>query len=268
MSDMRMCSLASGSSGNCIYIGSDTTHILVDIGISGKKCDAGLSSLDLKGSDISGVLITHEHSDHIKGLGVFARKYGIPIYATKGTINAIKNDRTVGVIDDGLFEEIKKDKSFSIGDIKCNAMRVSHDAADPVAYRFGRGGKKLAVCTDLGCYDDYTIESLKGMDALLIEANHDIRMLQMGPYPYMLKQRIMSDRGHLSNENSGKLLCEILNDHVNDIILGHLSKENNYPELAFEAVRMEITVGDNPYKANDFRINVAKRDEPSEVIYV
>ncbi len=137
-----------------------------------------------------------------------------------------------------------------------------------VAYRFGYGSQRAAVCTDLGIYNDYTVECLRGMDALLIEANHDVNMLQVGPYPYYLKQRILGERGHLSNENSGKLLSRILHDHLNTIILGHLSKENNLPELAYEAVRMEITMGDNPYKADDFQIQVAKRSEVSPVVMI
>jgi len=126
----------------------------------------------------------------------------------------------------------------------------------------------VAVCTDLGVYNDYTVECLKGMDAVLIEANHDVKMLQVGPYPYYLKQRILGNKGHLSNENSGRLLSRILHERLKTIYLGHLSKENNLPELAYEAVRMEITMGDNPYNANDFNIQVAKRQEVSGVVNI
>ena len=147
-------------------------------------------------------------------------------------------------------------------------MRVSHDAAEPVAYRIGYEGKKVAVCTDLGVYNDYTVECLKGLDAILLEANHDVNMLQVGPYPYYLKQRILGERGHLSNENSGRLLNRILHDNLKAVMLGHLSKENNLPQLAYEAVRLEITLGDGPYKAEDFRIQVAQRSEVSAVVEV
>lgn len=265
---MRLCSIASGSSGNCIYVGSEATHLLVDVGISGKRTEAGLKELDVSPRDLDGILITHEHADHIAGIGVLARKYEVPIYATPGTIKAIKECSSVGQIDEGLFVEVQADKKLTIKDIVVNPMRISHDAAEPVAYRFGYGSKKVAICTDLGVYNDYTVECLKGMDALLIEANHDVNMLQVGPYPYYLKQRILGDRGHLSNENSGKLLSRILHDKLNTIVLGHLSKENNLPELAYEAVRMEITLGENPYKAEDFEIQVAKRSEVSPVIQI
>lgn len=265
---MRLCSIASGSSGNCIYVGSDATHLLVDVGISGKRTECGLNSLDISATDLDGILITHEHADHIAGIGVMARKYDIPLYATKGTIEALKKCSSIGKIPEDLFVEIQPDKKITIKDITVNPMRISHDASEPVAYRFGYGTQKVAVCTDLGVFNDYTIECLKGMDALLIEANHDVNMLQVGPYPYYLKQRILGDRGHLSNENSGRLLNKILHDKLQTIILGHLSKENNLPELAYEAVRMEITLGDNPYKAEDFDLQVARRSEVSPVVHV
>ena len=265
---MRMCPLASGSSGNCIYIGSSNTHLLVDIGVSGKKAEAGLNSIGLTGKDINGILITHEHSDHIQGLGVFSRKYGIPMYATWATIEAIGTVKSLGNIDSTLFKIVRPDEVFQVGDITVNPMRISHDAADPVAYRFRKGDKNLAVCTDLGCYTDYTSKCLSGMDVLLLEANHDIRMLENGSYPYPLKMRILGEKGHLSNEASGKLLSSVLHDNVRKIYLGHLSLENNYPDLAFESVRMEITMGDNPYHASDFDISVAKRDVPSECVEI
>lgn len=265
---MRLCSIASGSSGNCIYIGSDTTHFLVDVGISGKRTEAGLNSLGLSCKDLDGIFITHEHADHIGGLGVICRKYGIPIYATRNTINAILDNRCIGEVDPSLFHEIKADEKYCVKDMSISPMHVSHDAADPVAYRFGYGKQKAAICTDLGHFTDYTVESLRGMNAVLLEANHDVRMLEVGPYPYYLKQRILGDRGHLSNENSGKLLSRILNDQMQHIFLGHLSHENNLPELAYETVRVEVTLSDTPYKADDFPMHVASRHERSECVEI
>lgn len=265
---MNLCSITSGSSGNCIYAGSDNTHLMIDVGISGKRIENGLNSIGLKTADINGILITHEHSDHIGGLGVVSRKYGVPIYATKGTINAIKKSKSVGNIPDELFREITADEEFTINDLKISPIKVSHDAAEPVAYRMYEGNKSIAVVTDLGKYDDYTIDKLQGLDVLLLEANHDINMLQVGSYPYYLKQRILGDRGHLSNELSGRLLGRLLHDNLKSVLLGHLSRENNYEELAYETVRLEITMGDNPYKSGDFPIRVAKRDAVSELIVV
>jgi len=247
-------------------VGSEATHLLVDVGISGKRTEAGLNELELTGSDLDGILITHEHADHIQGLGVIARKYEVPIYATKGTIEAMKGMGSLGKVDEDLFHEIREDEKFTLKDLTINPMRISHDAAQPVGYRISYGKKRVAVCTDLGVYNDYTVECLKGMDALLIEANHDVNMLQVGPYPYYLKQRILGDRGHLSNENSGRLLCRILHDKLKTVLLGHLSKENNLPELAYESVRMEINMGENPYRAGDFDIRVAKRSEVTAAV--
>lgn len=265
---MRLCSIASGSSGNCIYVGSEATHLLIDAGISGKKTESGLRELGLTGRDIDGILVTHEHADHISGLGVLARKYEIPIYATAGTIDAMKSCGSLGAVDEGLFHEVWEDKKLIIKDLTVNPMHISHDAAQPVGYRISYGNRRVAVCTDLGVYNDYTVECLKGMDALLLEANHDVNMLQVGPYPYYLKQRILGDRGHLSNENSGRLICRILHDNLKTILLGHLSKENNLPELAFESVRMEINMGNVPYRAGDFDIRVARRSEVTPVAVV
>lgn len=263
---MRLCPIASGSSGNSIYIGSDRTHILIDCGISGKKAVAGLNSLGLSIDDISALFITHEHIDHIKGVGVLARKYGIPIYATEKTLEYIYNSRETGDIDRHLLHEVIPDHILNIGDLKVNPIHISHDAVDPVAYRVSSGRKKCAVVTDLGTYDSYISDSLKGMDAVLVESNHDVNMLQVGPYPYYLKQRILSEKGHLSNDMCGDLLCEILHDDLKHIFLGHLSQENNMPQLAFESVKTSITISDIPYKGGDFPITVAKRFEPSDCV--
>jgi len=265
---MRLCSIASGSSGNCIYVGSDTTHLLVDVGISGKRTELGLNSLGITAGELDGILVTHEHADHISGLGVLSRRYGIPIYATNGTIEEMKRCRSLGNVDENLFHIIRADEKFTIKDLVIDPMRISHDAAEPVAYRVRYGDKKVAVATDMGLYNDYIVESLKGMDAILLEANHDVNMLQVGPYPYYLKQRILGDRGHLSNENCGRLLSRILHDDMKGILLGHLSQENNLPELAYETVRVEITLGDNPYKADDFRMQIANRSEVTPAIEV
>ena len=263
---MELCSIASGSSGNCICVGSDDCHVLIDAGISGKRIEAGLNANELKAGEMQGVLLTHEHIDHVAGLGVIARRYGIPIYATPGTIEAVKQVKSVGKIDPELFCPITPGEKFTIGDLDIEAIPVSHDAAEPVAYKVKNGKKSLAVMTDLGYYDENIVEKMKNLDVLLLEANHDVHMLQVGSYPYPLKQRILGEKGHLSNELSGQLLGEVLHDHFNTVILGHLSKENNYAELAYETVRLEVTMGENPYKGDDFPMYVAKRDAPSERI--
>lgn len=265
---MRMATVASGSSGNCIYVGSEQTHILIDAGVSKKRTETGLNENDVAMSDISAIMITHEHSDHIQGLGVIARKYEIPIYATEKTLYEIEHNEKLGRIPEGLYREVREDEPVMIGDLQVCPFRISHDAVQPVGYRINCRDKSVAVATDMGKYDDYIISHLQGLDAIVIEANHDVRMLLAGSYPYYLKQRILGDRGHLSNEASGRLINAILHDHMKYIILGHLSKENNYEELAYETVRTEILLSDNPYKAEDFNIFVAKRETHSELLMV
>lgn len=260
---MELCSIASGSSGNCIYVGTENGHLLIDAGVSGKKIEEGLNSIGLKTSEMQGILVTHEHLDHVAGLGVLARRYGIALYATAGTIAAVKQMKSLGTIDDALFHVIYPEMPFVIEDMMIEPIAVSHDAAQPVAYRVTADGKAAAVLTDLGDYDAQIVKKLQNLDALLLEANHDVRMLQTGPYPYPLKQRILGKRGHLSNESSGRLLGDVLHDNFKAVILGHLSKENNYPQLAYETVRLEVTMGENPYRAEDFPMYVAKREAAS-----
>lgn len=265
---MRISTIASGSSGNCVYVGSDNTHVLVDVGISGKRTEMGLNANGISMKDINAILITHEHIDHINGLGVISRKYGIPIYTTEKTADAIKANTKLGKIPEDLYVNINADSPFNIGDLEVHPFSISHDAVQPVAYRFNKGDKSIAVATDMGKYDDYTVSNLGKLDALLIEANHDVRMLMAGTYPYYLKQRILGEKGHLSNETSGKLINDILHDGLKYILLGHLSKENNYEDLAFETVKSEIAVSDNEYKADDFNIIVAKREMNSMLFCV
>lgn len=265
---MRMMTIASGSSGNCIYIGSDNTHILIDAGVSRKKIVEGLKAADLSLNDISAIFVTHEHSDHTKGLGVLSRKEHIPIYCTEGTLRGINESSSLGEISSDIFHTVSVDNDISINNLNIHTFRTSHDAYEPSAYTINCGGKKMSVITDLGKYDDYIIENLKGTNSIVIEANHDIKMLQVGSYPYYLKQRILGDKGHLSNESSGRLLCELLKDDLHSIMLGHLSLENNYEQLAYETVRLEIDMYDSDFKASDFNIIVAPRDFSSEIFEI
>ncbi len=263
---MELCSIASGSSGNCIMTGSGNCRLMIDAGISGKRIEQGLNALGYKTSEMQGVLVTHEHIDHIGGLGVIARRYGLPIYATAGTIQGILSCKSVGKIDLSLFHEIVPGQKFSVGELEVEPIRISHDAREPVAYIVRSQEKSAGVITDLGTYDDVIVEKMQGLNLLLLEANHDVNMLQTGSYPYYLKQRIAGDKGHLSNEASGQLLGRVLHDKFGAVMLGHLSKENNYPQLAYESVRLELTMGDWPYTGDDFPLYVANRDCVSEMM--
>ncbi len=265
---MQMFSIASGSSGNSTYVGNDNTHILIDVGISSKRIINTLNSMDIDIKDINAILITHEHIDHIRSLGVISRKYNIPIYMSNGSFEGVKDCQGIGDFDYELINIIKADKEFDINDIRIDPFAINHDANETLAFRVSHMSKSVAVATDIGSFDDYTIKNLQNLYAILIEANHDVRMLESGAYPYMLKRRILGDYGHLSNENSGKLLCNILNDKLKHIFLGHLSNENNYPDIALESVKYEINKSEIKYKASDFEIEVASKDKASNMIYI
>ncbi len=265
---MRLQAIASGSNGNCVYLGSGETHLLIDAGISCKRILCGLCDLSVDPNALSGILVTHEHSDHISGLPIFAKKYHIPIYGTEGTLSGIAESDLKGEIDPELYRVIEPLNAFSVGDFRVLPIPTPHDAASPVGYRFECAEGNFAVATDIGHITDTLVENLSELNGILIESNHDIRMLETGSYPYPLKRRILGDLGHLSNENSGKLLSQILNENLRFIVLCHLSEENNYPELALLSVVNEINASDTPYTADDFRIEVATRNAPSSVFTV
>lgn len=265
---MELCSIASGSSGNCIFVGGEHTRLLVDAGISKKRIVDGLEGTDVSANDLDGILVTHEHADHVAGLGVLSRALHLPIYATRGTIRGIKGMNSLGEIDEDLFHEISADVDFAVGDLTVHPFHISHDANDPVAYRVTDGERTVAVATDMGTYDAYTIENLKGVNGMVLESNHDIRMLEVGPYPYQLKQRVAGIYGHLSNEWSGRLLSEILHGDIRQIFLGHLSAQNNIAELAYETVKLEIDLADNDYRGAELPIDVAQRGEASKKVVI
>lgn len=265
---LQLCSLASGSSGNCIYIGSENTHILVDAGLSGKRIKAGLDSIVVDPYNLHAILVTHEHSDHISGLGVMIRRYKIPLYLTKKTWQAIKKYDKIGIIDENLVHFIEADKGFQLNDLTIMPFKTSHDAADSVCFTFSHAiHGKIGFATDLGVYNDYILSHLRDSTILYIEANHDIKMLEAGSYPYYLKQRILSDLGHLSNEVSTKLISDVIHDQLKYIILAHLSGENNHPDIAYLEVRNLLDY----YYQNKFQhieLSVAKRDTYSKPVII
>jgi phosphoribosyl 1,2-cyclic phosphodiesterase len=264
---MQFSSIASGSSGNCLFAGNDDTHLLIDAGISKKRIEEGLAHFAVDGRDIDAVLVTHEHSDHIKGLGVWSRKYHVPIYATYGTIKEIRKYSSLGKIDDSLFHVIRPDEDLIIGNMKIHPFSISHDAADPVSYRIQDASGRIGQVTDLGCYDNYILDSLRDCDLLYVEANHVLRMLETGPYPYMLKRRIAGNYGHLCNEAAGQMIGLLNNDRLRQVVLGHLSKANNFPDLALQAVKAELAER-FMIREGDLEIRVASRDHSDDLISI
>ena len=267
---MRFCSIASGSSGNCAYVGNGDTHLLIDAGLSGKRIEQGLAGLSVEAAQLDGILVTHEHLDHVKGLGVMTRRYGLPIYASRGTIEALLKTKDMAKTPEALFHEVRADEPIRIKDLLVDPIKISHDAAEPVAYRFDAEGKSAAILTDLGTYDDYIVDKIRGVTILLLEANHDERMVEAGNYPYYLKKRILSGKGHLSNDTAATLTLDLIDrgDFLRYLLLGHLSKENNYEELAYETVRTELKMLGEGSIFNELRLSVAKRSESSDIIVI
>jgi len=274
---LEFCSLSSGSSGNSLYLEGCETSLLVDAGISCKKLCEALAKIGKNPCDIKGILITHEHSDHVKGAALFSRKFNIPIYGTRGTLDAVRAAEK-RPFEPGVLHLVAPDSPFVIGNMTICPFRTSHDAADPVCYTFTCSEGKLGMATDLGEFTDYTLKHLAGSNALYVEANHNVDMLMMGPYPYRLKVRIDSPLGHLSNEACGEMVSCLLSNSLQTVMLGHLSQDNNFAELAKETVEgmLREAVGLRASGTDDMcacgavlpRVIVADRYEPSEIVKI
>ena len=244
---MAICSLASGSSGNCYVVLSENTALLVDAGISGRQIRNRLEQLNLSIDGISGILITHEHSDHIRGLAGLSKSKDIIVYANESTflgmnVSLPESKRSCFVTGD----------CFTVGDLEVRTFPVSHDSGDPVGYSFSSEGRRIAIVTDTGVVTEPLLREMREADILVLESNHDENILRMGRYPWFLKQRILGNRGHLSNSAAAEALATILDDDeqcgltkARMVLLAHLSKENNFPEMAMATV--ENILGERGY---------------------
>lgn len=260
---IKVCSLFSGSSGNCIYISSGETAILVDAGVSGKRIEEALNSISVPVKSISGIVITHEHSDHINGAGILARRHKIPVYANELTWNAMKP--FMGKLLPDFIKMYQNGESFDIGDIKVFPFPIPHDAVCPVGYNFYIENRKITVATDIGHINQELLNYLEKSDMILLESNHDIEMLKTGSYPWPLKRRILGDYGHLCNEMTGKVVAYLAENGTKFFLLGHLSKENNFPELAYQTVYNAL-LEKKISPETDVYLAVALRDKVSNVI--
>lgn len=236
---MRLHSLKSGSKGNASLVYTSNTKILVDCGISGRAVKSAMDEIGIAPEEINGIVITHEHNDHIKGVGVMMRRYDIPVFANSATWAAIMQNN-LGKLNDKNIKIFEGAEPFSIGDIGVKPFKIPHDAAYPVGYCFDNGKSRAAVATDMGMLTEELFREIGGCSRVLIESNHDLSMLDVGPYPYPLKQRIKSDLGHLSNDDAAKAAEFLSRMGAKEIILGHLSEENNYPKLAYETVKLGL----------------------------
>ncbi len=250
-----LLSLKSGSSGNSSLFTHKGTNILIDCGMSGRCLTETLKNLDMSGHDIDAILVTHEHIDHVQGVGVISRRFNIPVFATEQTFDGMN----VGRIEDENIRIIEPDRPFEIGNVLVDAFSIPHDAKDPVGYRLFANGKKYAVATDIGTMTNELFDSLSGSREIILEANHDTQMLINGSYPDNLKERILGNFGHMSNDLSGKTALSLVNRGTEKIMLSHLSNENNTPEIAFNTVKSYLK--DGGVSEKDVYLTVAKRYE-------
>ncbi|HPP31574.1 MAG TPA: MBL fold metallo-hydrolase [Soehngenia sp.] len=259
------CSLSSGSSGNCQYIETKNAKILVDAGFTGKRLVELLANIDVDPKDIDAILVTHEHIDHAKGVGILSRKYNIPIYANEKTwmgmepiIKAVKSEN---------IKIINANKNFEIKDVLIHPFNVSHDALDPLGYLLFNEMKKITILTDTGCVNEGIKSKIRGSHLFFIEANHDIEMLRNGSYPIYLKKRILSQIGHLSNDACLEILREVLVGENEQVLLAHLSKENNLPQLAFKTIHDGLRASGYDVE-KEVNIHLTNRDNNTKIFHV
>ena len=252
---LTLTTLASGSSGNSLLVTDGRTHVLVDAGISCRRICTGLKELGVEPTELAGVLITHEHSDHISGLTTLTKQLRLPVYASPGTGRQLCY--RIAFLEE-LLRPVAPGEGFSVGGLAIESFPTSHDAAESVGYALSAGGRKAAVVTDLGYVTGAVLRGIRGADLLVAEANHDVEWVQSGPYPYHLKARILGDRGHLSNEAGAELAALAAESGTRAVVLAHLSRENNTPARAWEtAARRLRSMGCEPNL--DLSLTVAPR---------
>ena len=255
---MKFSLLASGSSGNSIFVQEGTTRVLVDAGLAGKRIEERLDAVGVSAASIQAIVVSHEHSDHIQGVGVLARRFNLPVWMTEGTFEACKAKVFRGKERVRLFEN---DEAFSLGDLRFEPYSLSHDAADPVNFMITGREACLGIATDMGIVTHLVRNRLRGADLVILESNYDRNMLMYGPYPWKVKQRISGNRGHLSNGAAAQTLRDLVGAGLKQAVLAHLSDHNNRPELARETCRAEL----NGIGARDVALSVATPERPTPV---
>lgn len=259
MSGLTVCVLASGSAGNCLFLGTATTRLLVDAGLSGRETAARLARLDVAPDTLQGICLTHEHADHIAGLRPLHGRHRVPLFANSGTVEAVRTDPSLRELAWQVFEN---GSPFAIGDIRLEAFSIPHDAADPVGYVIEAGGARVAIALDLGVPTALVRRRLRDCRALVLESNHDAQLLEESDRPWSLKQRILGRQGHLSNQAAADLLAEVAGPALTDVFLGHLSPECNRPDLALAAARDGLRRAGFP----DVRVHPTFPDQASDVV--
>lgn len=259
---LNFCSLFSGSSGNSLYVESENAKILVDAGMSCKKIEEALNSIEVSPSSIDAILVTHEHSDHIKGISTISKKFDIPVFATKETFEAMPSQTEK--LSEKNINYFKPEEKFCINDLEILPFSIPHDAVNPCGFNIIKDSKhQISIATDIGHMSNYILKYLEGSEFILLESNYDTEVLKCCSYPFRLKSRIASNTGHLSNTIAGKTISYLSkNSNLHTAMLGHLSKESNFPELAYQTVVDELITCQN----NSINLSVADREHPSKLI--
>lgn len=260
----KICQLFSGSSGNSIFISDGREKFLVDAGVTAKRLEIGLNYIGEDASELNAIFITHEHYDHVKGLRVFASRHNIPVFSSRKILQRLYDD-------DRVNEKITSDEiseNMEIGGVEIIPFKLSHDSVECYGYRFNlNGGRSVSICTDTGYVTENAKKVIPGSDFVFLESNHEVKMLESGPYPYPLKKRILSKTGHLSNEDSAEFARELVKSGTRWLNLSHLSKENNIPEIARQTV-VAALAGDGLKVDSDYKLSVSKEanDERAKII--
>ena len=261
---LNFCSLYSGSSGNCLYVESENAKVLIDAGVSLKKIEAGLETLNVDPASLDGILVTHEHSDHIQSLGNLSKKYNLPVFANSETFSAMS--KQTDKIKSENINKFNVKEHFSIKDIEIMPFSIPHDAANPCGFNISNNSKKISIATDIGHITNEILKDLEDSQFILLESNYDTEVLKCSKYPYILKQRIAGPNGHLSNEVASKVINYLLQGNLKNAMLGHLSKESNFPELAYQTVVDELLHSGTD--VSKFTLSVASRDTVGKLINI
>ena len=259
---LKFYSLYSGSSGNSLLVNTENTNILIDAGVSSKKIETALNNLEIPPTSLDGILITHEHSDHVQGLGTFSKKFNVPVFVNQKTLDAMPKQKEK--ISENNIKLFKIEENFEINDLKIKPFSIPHDAANPCGFNIEKDNKKISIATDIGHMTNSILKKLEGSEFILLESNYDPEVLMYSRYPYVLKNRIAGPTGHLSNEAAGKTISCLLNSGLQQVMLGHLSKESNFPELAYKTVIEQLI--SNSYNENSLHLSIASRDTTSKEV--
>lgn len=262
---LNFCSLYSGSSGNSLFVETANTKLLIDAGVSSKKIENALLDIKVEPSTIDGILITHEHTDHVQGLGTFSKKFNLPVFVNQETLDAMPKQRDK--INSNNIKTFKVTDKFSIGDLDIKPFSIPHDAANPCGFNIWKEDKKISIATDIGHMTNNILKQLEESLFIMLEANYDPEVLRCSSYPFTLKSRIAGPTGHLSNEIAGKTISHLLKSGLKNAMLGHLSKESNFPELAYQTVMDEL-ISNQSFDKSCLGLNVASRDNHSKLIHI